>query len=93
MIGLQGSLIIFPVRLRLPRNLTQLLCFTPFYLKGMVIYMTQKIENQDVLNQEAIPDDVVDTLARCLFPKIQEYFKSPEGQAEFEEWKRRKPPA
>ena len=40
----------------------------------MVIYMTQKIENQDVLNQEAIPDDVVDTLARCLFPKIQEYF-------------------
>lgn len=36
----------------------------------------------------AIPDDVVDTLARCLLPKIQAYFNSPEGRAEFEEWKR-----
>lgn len=36
----------------------------------------------------AVPDDTIDTLARCLLPKIQAYFDSPEGQAEFEAWKR-----
>ena len=51
--------------------------------------MTEKLKNQGTPNHEAIPDDVVDTLARCLLPKIQAYFNSPEGQAEFEEWKRR----
>lgn len=30
----------------------------------------------------------IESLARCLFPKIQAYFASPEGQAAFEEWKR-----
>ena len=51
--------------------------------------MTEKLKNQGTPNHEAIPDDVVDTLARCLLPKIQAYFNSPEGQAEFDEWKRR----
>lgn len=40
--------------------------------------------------QTVIPEFVVDTLARCPFPKIQAYFDSPEGQAEFEAWKQRK---
>ena len=34
-----------------------------------------------------IPDYVIDDIARCLLPKIQEYFDSPEGQAAFEAWK------
>lgn len=37
----------------------------------------------------AIPDFEIDMLARCLLPKLQAYFDSPEGQAEFEAWKRR----
>ena len=38
-------------------------------------------------HQTAIPDFVIDSLARCLLPKMQAYFASPEGQAAFEEWK------
>jgi hypothetical protein len=34
-----------------------------------------------------VPDHVIDTFARCLLPKIQAYFDSPEGQADFEAWK------
>ena len=40
--------------------------------------------------QEVIPDFEIESLARCLLPKIQAYFASPEGQAAFEEWKRQK---
>lgn len=36
---------------------------------------------------EEIPDSVIDSLARCLLPKLMDYFQSPEGQAEFESWK------
>jgi len=36
-----------------------------------------------------LPEFAADTLARCLLPKIQAYFDSPEGQAEFEAWKQR----
>ena len=38
--------------------------------------------------QEDIPDYIIDDIARCLLPKIQAYFESPEGQAAFNEWKR-----
>ena len=34
-----------------------------------------------------IPDYVIDDIARCLLPKIQAYFESPEGRAAFEAWK------
>lgn len=34
-----------------------------------------------------IPDTIVESLARCLFPKLLEFFESPEGQAEFAAWK------
>lgn len=37
--------------------------------------------------QNAIPEYVIDSLARCLLPTIQTYFDSPEGQAAFERWK------
>lgn len=35
----------------------------------------------------AIPDFEIESLARCLLPKIQAYFESDEGQAAFEKWK------
>lgn len=39
------------------------------------------------LNSE-IPDSVIETLARCLLPKIRDFFESPEGREEYERWKR-----
>ncbi len=41
-------------------------------------------ENGD--QQTVIPDFEIDALARCLLPKIQAYFASPEGRAAFEDW-------
>ena len=41
------------------------------------------------LNSE-IPDSVIETLARCLLPKIRDFFESPEGREEYERWKRQK---
>ena len=38
--------------------------------------------------QTVIPDFVIESLARCLLPKIQEFYDSPEGQAAFEAWKK-----
>ena len=46
----------------------------------------EKSETTETFENE-IPDFIVDTLARCLLSKIQAYFDSPEGQAEFERWK------
>lgn len=40
--------------------------------------------------QMIIPEFEIDTLARCLLPKIQAYFDSPEGQADFEAWMQQK---
>lgn len=42
----------------------------------------------DTDNRQAeIPEFIVDTLARCILPKMQDYFASPEGQAAFERWR------
>lgn len=38
--------------------------------------------------QTVIPDFVIDTMARALFPSLRDFYASPEGQAAFEEWKR-----
>lgn len=35
-----------------------------------------------------IPDFEIETLARCLLPKIQAYYESAEGKAAFEAWKK-----
>lgn len=40
--------------------------------------------------QIEIPDTVVESLARCLLPKLLEYFESPEGQEEYERWKQQR---
>lgn len=50
--------------------------------------MTPAIPKRTNDTQTAIPDFVIETMARCLLPKMQAYFASPEGQAAFEEWKR-----
>ena len=36
-----------------------------------------------------VPDHEIEALARCLFPEIQKYFESEEGQREFQEWKQK----
>lgn len=38
--------------------------------------------------ETVIPDFEIESLARCLLPKIQAYFEIPEGQAAFEAWKK-----
>ena len=37
-----------------------------------------------------IPDHVIESFARCIYPAIQTYFESEEGQKEFVAWKERK---
>ena len=36
-----------------------------------------------------IPQHDIEMLARCLLPKMQEFFESEEGKKEFEEWKKK----
>ena len=36
----------------------------------------------------AIPDDALEALARCLYPAMVAFFESDEGQREFAEWQR-----
>ena len=38
--------------------------------------------------QTIIPDFEIESIARCLLPKIQAYFNSAEGQAAFAAWKK-----
>lgn len=33
-----------------------------------------------------IPDEVIESLARCILPSIREYFESEEGQKEYALW-------
>lgn len=37
-----------------------------------------------------IPQHEIESLARCLLPKIRAFFESEEGQREFAEWKKQK---
>lgn len=37
---------------------------------------------------DIIPDFVIDDLARCFLPKIQEYFNHPEARLNFEAWQK-----
>ena len=39
-------------------------------------------------NRSYLPDDVIERIARCLWPVIQAYYESEEGQREFSEWKK-----
>ena len=47
-------------------------------------------ENKSHVNESnAIPDDALEALARCMLPMIRSYFESDEGKAAFAEWKLR----
>ena len=39
--------------------------------------------------QTAIPDFVIESMARCLLPQVQAYYASPEGQAAYAAWKQK----
>ena len=39
------------------------------------------------VNSTPYPDYVIETVARCLWPDIQAFFESEEGQREFAVWK------
>ena len=39
------------------------------------------------VNKSPYPDHVIETIARCLWPDIQDFFESEEGQREFAKWK------
>ena len=39
------------------------------------------------LQEAAIPDFEIESLARHLLPALREFYDSPEGQAAFERWK------
>lgn len=49
--------------------------------------MTGQIPPREDDTEIVIPDFEIESLARCLLPKIQEHFASLEGQAAFDEWK------
>ena len=40
------------------------------------------------VNNTPYPDYVIETVARCLWPDIQAFFQSEEGQREFAAWKK-----
>ena len=46
-----------------------------------------RVKNHKPNKSNAIPDDALEALARCLYPAILSYFESGEGQREFAEWK------
>ena len=48
-----------------------------------------RVKKPNVKKSNAIPDDALEALARCLLPAIRSYFDSDEGQREFAEWKSR----
>lgn len=41
-----------------------------------------------LINNSDIPQNAIETIARCLLPDIIAFFESEEGQREFAEWKR-----
>ena len=40
------------------------------------------------VNHSPYPDLVIETIARCLWPDIQAFYESEEGQREFAKWKK-----
>jgi hypothetical protein len=46
-------------------------------------------EDSIVKKANAIPDDALEALARCLYPMMVTFFESAEGKREFAEWQAR----
>ena len=62
-------------------------------MTALYFRLTSVMTRGDYIKAECanvIPDYEIESLARCLLPKIQAYFDTPEGQAAFEQWKREK---
>ena len=39
-----------------------------------------------IVNNSDIPQHVIESIARCIWPDIQAYYESEEGQREFAAW-------
>ena len=48
-----------------------------------------RVKEPNVKEENAIPDDALEALARCLYPMMVSFFESTEGQREFAEWQSR----
>ena len=46
-----------------------------------------RVKDYNVKKANAIPDDALEALARCLYPMMVTFFESTEGKREFAEWK------
>lgn len=42
------------------------------------------------VNNSPYPDHVIEAIARCLWPDIQSFFESKDGQKEFDLWKKKR---
>ena len=45
-----------------------------------------RVKEPNVKKANAIPDDALEALARCLYPMMVTFFESAEGKREFAEW-------
>ncbi len=45
------------------------------------------MSKRKLVNNTIYPQYVIENIARCLFPDMQAFFASEEGQREFAEWK------
>jgi hypothetical protein len=48
-----------------------------------------RVKEPNVMKSNAIPDDALKALARCLYPTMIAFFESDEGKREFAEWQSR----
>ena len=48
-----------------------------------------RVKEPNVKEENAIPDDALEALARCLYPMMVSFFESTEGQREFAVWQSR----
>ena len=48
-----------------------------------------RVKEPNVKESNAIPDDALEALARCLYPAMVAYFESCDGKREFAEWQAR----
>ena len=39
------------------------------------------------VNNSGIPQHIIESIARCILPDIIAYYKTEEGQRQFQEWK------
>jgi len=49
-----------------------------------------RVNEKNFKKSNAIPDDALEALARCLYPVMVAYFESDEGKREFAEWQARR---